>query len=51
MTVAQAACVEAALTEAKAYVARAQTALAHAPAGVYRQSLSDLADVFVYRDL
>lgn len=49
--VRQSGAIEAALAEAKAYVARAQTALSHAPAGVYRQSLSDLADLFVYRDL
>lgn len=40
-----------ALDEAKAYVRRAQTALAATPASEYRQALSDLAEYFVSRTL
>lgn len=43
--------IEAAHDEARAYVARAQAALAGAPANAYRQALNDLADVFVNRSL
>lgn len=42
---------EIALEEARAYVARAQTALAAAPDHPARQSLSDLADYFVSRSV
>ena len=43
--------VEAALAEARAYVARAQAALASMPDNVYRQSLSELAEYLVIRNL
>jgi geranylgeranyl pyrophosphate synthase len=43
--------VEAALEEARAYVSRAQAALATVPNNEHRQALSDLADVFVNRSL
>jgi heptaprenyl diphosphate synthase len=40
-----------ALSEAKAYVARAQASLAAMPANAYRQALSDLGDYFVSRNV
>lgn len=43
--------IDAALDEAKAYIARAQNALASVPPNEHRQALSELADVFVNRDL
>jgi len=43
--------VESALEEARAYVARAQTALERVPNNEYRQALSELAEVFVERSL
>ena len=43
--------IDEALDEARAYVARAQAALAAAPANGYRQSLADLAEYFVSRNL
>jgi geranylgeranyl pyrophosphate synthase len=43
--------IEAALDDARAYVSRAQAALATAPDNEHRQALSDLADVFVNRSL
>lgn len=41
----------AAMDEARAYVARAQAALAFVPDNVYRQALGDLADLFVNRSV
>ena len=43
--------IDSALTEARAYVARAQTALAAMPDNLYRRSLSELAEYLVSRDL
>lgn len=43
--------IEAALTEARAYVQRAHEALNHLPDNVYRRALADLADYFVKREL
>jgi len=43
--------IESALAEARAYVARAQAALARVPANEQRQALSELADLFVNRSL
>jgi geranylgeranyl pyrophosphate synthase len=43
--------VEAALREARAFVARAQDALAALPDNVYRRALSDIAEYFVSRDV
>jgi geranylgeranyl pyrophosphate synthase len=43
--------VEAAFDEARAYVARAQDALAAMPDNLYRRALSDLAEYFVSRSL
>jgi geranylgeranyl pyrophosphate synthase len=40
-----------ALEEARAYVARAQAALAHVPDNQYRRALYDLADYFVSRNV
>jgi geranylgeranyl pyrophosphate synthase len=45
------AAIEAALDEARAYVARAQAALARVPANEQRQALSELADLFVNRSV
>jgi geranylgeranyl pyrophosphate synthase len=43
--------VEAALEEARAYVARAQSALVAAPDNLYRRALSELAEYFVSRNI
>ncbi len=43
--------IDSALTEARAYVAQAQTALAVMPDNLYRRSLSELAEYLVSRDL
>ncbi len=43
--------IDAAFDEARAYVARAQDALAVMPDNLYRRALADLADYFVSRDL
>lgn len=43
--------IDEALDEARAYVARAQAALAPMPNNTYRQALSDLADYFVNRNV
>jgi geranylgeranyl pyrophosphate synthase len=49
--VRSAAALDAAFDEARAYVARAQDALAAMPDNLYRRALSDLAEYFVSRNL
>jgi geranylgeranyl pyrophosphate synthase len=50
-TVRASGAIEAALDEARTYVQRAQAALAAAPDNEYRETLHDLVEVFVERDL